>query len=76
MPRDVCLICHCRDQAPGSPRTNPVIAESLTELLQRILDSGGAWFWHEPGFQDYGDAGELARVHGVLPPRDSAEDQA
>jgi hypothetical protein len=54
-------ICHCRPETIGRAGTNPVIALSFSELLQRMLDSGGTLFWQEPGFKAHGDADEFVR---------------
>lgn len=32
-----------------------VVALSFTELLERMLDSGGRWFWNEAGFAGHGN---------------------
>ena len=35
---------------------NRVVALSFTELLERLLDSGGKPYWLDPKFAGYGDA--------------------
>ncbi|MDB5323358.1 MAG: hypothetical protein JWN40_4989 [Phycisphaerales bacterium] len=44
-------VCHIAQT--GAKR---VVALSFTELLERMLDSGGRWFWEEAGFVGHGDA--------------------
>jgi antitoxin YokJ len=39
------------------PGTSDIIAASFTELLTRLLENGGQyWFWLQPGFNASGDA--------------------
>ena len=39
------------------PGTSDIIASSFTELLTRLYDNaGGYWFWLQPGFVSLGDA--------------------
>ncbi|MCI0377080.1 MAG: DUF4419 domain-containing protein [Gemmataceae bacterium] len=54
-------ICHCHKDTIGRPGANPVVALSFTELLERLLDSGGRPFWLEPEFVGYGDAEQYTR---------------
>jgi hypothetical protein len=49
-------ICHGSDATRNQPDRNPVVALSFTELLGRLLDSGGKPFWLAAGFTGYGDA--------------------
>jgi hypothetical protein len=49
-------ICHGHTNTEGQPGQNPVIALSFTELLERLLDSGGRPYWLEAQFAGYGDA--------------------
>jgi hypothetical protein len=49
-------ICHVRSETQGRPGHNPVMALSFTELLERLLDSGGRPYWLDPSFAGYGDA--------------------
>jgi hypothetical protein len=52
----VVAICHCNVNTQGRPGANPVVALSFTELLERLLDSGGRPYWFNPQFVSYGDA--------------------
>lgn len=54
-------ICHCDSKTQGKPGQNPVIALSFTELLERMLESGGRHYWCEADFVGYGDAEEFTR---------------
>lgn len=54
-------ICHCRLETVGKAGANPVVAYSFSELLQRMLDSGGRFFWRDAGFTPYGDADQFIR---------------
>ena len=54
-------ICHCTDRTQGRTGQNPVVAMSFTELLQRLLDSGGRPYWRDPRFVSYGDAEQCTR---------------
>lgn len=49
-------ICHCSAATVNSFGANPVVALCFTELLERLLASGGRSFWLEPNFSGYGDA--------------------
>ena len=49
-------ICHCHKDTLGQPGRNPVVALSFTELLERLLDSGGRPYWLDSNFAGYGDA--------------------
>ena len=49
-------ICHTSAKTVGLPGRNPVVALSFTELLERLLDSGGESYWLAPDFEGYGDA--------------------
>src|SRR5262249_15200764 len=49
-------ICHGNAKTLGRPGENPVVALSFTELLERLLDSGGRTYWLDPEFAGYGDA--------------------
>lgn len=62
-------ICHCRLSSIGKAGKNPVVAFSFSELLQRLLDSGGKVFWRETGFKAYGDADEFIRRESKTPPK-------
>lgn len=52
----VVAICHCWTDTQGRPGANLVVALSFTELLERLLDSGGRPYWFDPQFAGYGDA--------------------
>jgi len=52
----VAAICHCNSSTQGQPGKNPVVALSFTELLERMLDSGGHPYWLNPKYVSYGDA--------------------
>ena len=54
-------VCHCNAGTLGQPGRNPVVALSFTELLERMLDSGGRPYWLNPQFVSYGDADEYTR---------------
>lgn len=54
-------ICHCHSHTQGRAGQNPVVALSFTELLERLLDSGGQPYWLDPQFASYGDAKEFTR---------------
>jgi hypothetical protein len=49
-------ICHVSAATQNKPGRNPVVALSFTELLGRLLDSGGKPYWLDPKFTGYGDA--------------------
>jgi hypothetical protein len=49
-------ICHVSARTQNRRGLNPVVALSFTELLGRLLDSGGQPFWLDPQFVTYGDA--------------------
>jgi len=49
-------ICHGSEATRNRPGANPVIALSFTELLEKLLDSGGKPWWLEPAFRGCGDA--------------------
>jgi hypothetical protein len=49
-------VCHGSSETQGQPGKNPVVALSFTELLERLLDSGGQPYWLDPQFTGYGDA--------------------
>jgi hypothetical protein len=55
------VICHGNTHTQGQPGQNPVIATSFTELLDRMLDSGGRPYWLNPKFVSYGDAEQYTR---------------
>jgi hypothetical protein len=55
-----CPVCHCRADSDANPGTNPVVALSFTELLERLLDSNARPFWLEPGFTSHGEAEQYA----------------
>jgi hypothetical protein len=70
--RELLPVCHVpkrgmgarllrRPEMTGNER---VVALSFTELLERMLDSEGAWFWEAEGFVGYGKAREYEH-HGV-----------
>jgi hypothetical protein len=54
-------ICHCNTNTQGQPGQNPVVALSFTELLERLLDTGGRPYWLDPKFVGYGDAEHYTR---------------
>jgi hypothetical protein len=54
-------ICHSNTNTQGRPGANPVLALSFTELLERLLDSGGRPYWLDPQFVGYGDAEQYTR---------------
>lgn len=54
-------ICHCDSATTGKAGANPVVAVSFTELLERLLASGGAPYWLDSEFAGYGDAEEFTR---------------
>jgi hypothetical protein len=56
----VVAICHCNASTQGKPGENPVVALSFTELLERLLDSGGL-YWLNREFVNYGDAEQYTR---------------
>jgi hypothetical protein len=49
-------ICHGSTTTQGQAGQNPVVAFSFTELLERLLASGGKPFWPDPQSAVYGDA--------------------
>jgi hypothetical protein len=49
-------ICHGNKTTQGKPGQDPVIALSFTELLERLLESGGRPYWLDAAFPGYGDA--------------------
>lgn len=57
----IVAICHCNVNTQGRPGENPVVALSFTELLERLLDSGGRPYWLNSGFVSYGDAEQYTR---------------
>ena len=54
-------VCHARARTQGRPGRNPVVALSFTELLERMLDSGGRPFWISGEPTGYGDAEQFTR---------------
>jgi hypothetical protein len=58
----VVAICHGDENTQGHPGKNPVVALSFTELLERLLDSGGRPYWLDSQFVGYGDAEEYTRL--------------
>jgi hypothetical protein len=54
-------ICHTSSQTQGQPGKNPVVALSFTELLERLLESGGRPHWLSSKFVGYGDAEQYTR---------------
>jgi hypothetical protein len=57
----IVAICHCNTNTQGRPGENPVVALSFTELLERLLDSGGHPYWLDSRFVSYGDAEQYTR---------------
>jgi hypothetical protein len=57
-----CPVCHVRKKWWGRAARKPVVAESFTELLERMLESGGEEFWLNAHFKPYGDAEEYTRA--------------
>ncbi len=49
-------ICHLSAATQNKPGLNSVVALSFTELLERLLDSGGQPYWLDAKFTGYGDA--------------------
>jgi hypothetical protein len=49
-------ICHVQSDTQGRPGQNPVVALSFTEVLERLLESGGRPYWLDQRFSGYGDA--------------------
>jgi len=49
-------ICHLSAATQNKPGLNPVVALSFTDLLERLLDSGGKPYWLDTQFAGYGDA--------------------
>lgn len=58
-------ICWGSPGTENRPGTNPVVALSFTELLQRLLDGTGQPYWLEPNFVSYGDAELFTRRKGL-----------
>jgi hypothetical protein len=54
-------ICHVSTMTQNQPGQNPVVALSFTELLERLLDSGGKPFWPHEQSAVYGDAEKYTR---------------
>ncbi len=61
-------VCHGSARTQGRPGENPVVALSFTELLERLLDSGGRPFWLDSPFTGYGDAEAFTRRDDGVPP--------
>lgn len=57
----VVAICHCNANTQGKPGMNPVVALSFTQMLERMLDSGGSLDWLDPQHHDLGDAEQYTR---------------
>jgi hypothetical protein len=49
-------ICRGAAGTERRPGLNPVVALSFTELLQKLLDQRGQWFWLDASFKSVGDA--------------------
>jgi hypothetical protein len=54
-------ICRFSRATQNRPGQNPIVALSFTELLERLLDSGGRLYWLDPQFVGYGDAEQYTR---------------
>ena len=54
-------ICRVNKRSQRVQGKNPVVAVSFTELLERLLGSGGYPYWLGPEFVSYGDAEEYTR---------------
>jgi hypothetical protein len=49
-------ICVCRPNSQGVAGQNPVVALSFSELLERLLEGQGRFYWLDSQWMSYGDA--------------------